>query len=195
MRLLLFCMLSLSIAAAAFGAGANVLVSIAKLNAPDLTPLARISSTAGQPQIKLIVDGRPTLPIVVGENPPQRILWAAEFIADSITEMTGSRPEILKNERAVLNPDKPGEGFGPAMYIGSQREALAKAKLSANGFKPGEFAVRTLNGSVYLYGNDDDTIRSTGSAFAALDFADGFSTYASTSIQNPPDEPRFRRTI
>jgi hypothetical protein len=172
MRLLLPCVLSLSIAPAAFAGGANVFVSNAKLNAPDLTPLARINATAGQPQVKLIVDGRPTLPIVVGKNPPQRVLWAAEFIADSIAEMTGSRPEILKNEGPELRSDKPGEGCGPAIYIGSQRESLAKAKLSAKGFRPGEFAVRTLNGSVYLYGNDDDTTRSTGSAFAALDFAE-----------------------
>lgn len=172
MRLLLPCVLSLSIAPAAFAGGANVFVSNAKLNAPDLTPLARINATAGQPQVKLIVDGRPTLPIVVGKNPPQRVLWAAEFIADSIAEMTGRRPEILKNEGPELRSDKPGEGCGPAIYIGSQRESLAKAKLSAEGFRPGEFAVRTLNGSVYLYGNDDDTTRSTGSAFAALDFAE-----------------------
>ena len=128
------------------------------LNAPDLSPLKRIGHASGGP-IPLIVDGKLAMPIAIGESPSERVVWAAEFLADSIGEMTGHRPQIVK-QNAVA---------GSAVYIGNT-EAAKSAGFSPAGMQPGEFAVKTRDGSIYLYGNDEKP--STGSAYAALDFGE-----------------------
>jgi len=128
------------------------------LNAPDLSPLKTINRAEGTP-IDLIVDGKCTFPIVIGKQPQPRVVWAADFLAESIEEMTGNKPTIVRQNSVE----------GKALYIGNL-EALEKAGLSSTKMLPGEFSVRSKDGSIYLYGNDIN--RSTGSAYAALDFAE-----------------------
>lgn len=143
-----------------------------ELNPPDLSPLKIINEATGKP-IALIKGGAFTLPLVVGQKPGQRTAWAAEFIAESVAEMTGKEaPKIVRQD----------EVEGPAIYIGVL-PATKKAGFSAKGMLPGQFAVKTQGGSLYLYGNDENG--STGSAYAALDFAErvlGVRQYFETEL-------------
>lgn len=130
-----------------------------QLDKSDLSPLANVGKASGE-SVRLIVDGKLTMPIVIGKKATQRSSWAADFLAESIEDMTGSKPVIVKDDKKIN---------GPAIYIGNL-EALKDAGLSSEKMVPGEFAVKTKNGSVYLYGND--TGRSSGSAYAVFDFSE-----------------------
>ncbi len=128
------------------------------LTPADMSPPQTIGKPAGKP-IELIRDSACTLPIVIGNKPIRRTLWAAEFLAKSLGEMCGKAPRVIKAD----------DHDGPAIFIGVPK-SLAKAKLSAEGMEPEAFAVKTLNGSLYLYGKDSRS--SWGSAYATIDFAE-----------------------
>lgn len=130
------------------------------LNKADLSPLKTINKASGEP-IKLIVDGKLALPIFFSSNPAPRDPWAAEFLADVIGDIADERPAVRHS--AKVND-------APAIYIGNH-EATKKAGFSSDGMKPGEFAVKTKDGSVYLYGNDA-VLDSFGSSYAVYDFCE-----------------------
>ncbi len=131
-----------------------------ELNAPDLTPLAKIEKGSG-PSIRLIQGGTPQLPVVVAKKPRARDLWGAAFLLDVLEEMTGNKAEFIKSDQKLDRP---------AIYIGNL-PATKEAGFSSEGMAPGEFAVKTKDGSLYLFGNDTED-GSFGSQYAALDFAE-----------------------
>lgn len=129
-----------------------------KLNKPDLSPLKKINKAIGEP-IQLIKNGKLTMPIVIGPAP--RVRWGAEFLADVVDEMTGNKPMIIVEKEKIT---------GPGIYIGNLN-ATKKAGFSSENMKPGEFAVKTKNGSIYLFGNDK-VKNSFGSSYAVYDFCE-----------------------
>ncbi len=131
-----------------------------ELNAPDLSPLAKIEKATGR-SIRLIQSNMPQLPIVVAKKPKQRDLWGAEFLLESLEQMTGNKAEFIKSDKKLDRP---------AIYIGNL-PATKEAGFSSEGMEPGEFAVKTKDSSIYLFGNDT-TEGSFGSHYAALDFAE-----------------------
>jgi len=128
------------------------------LTRPDLSPPAHVGQPQGTP-IELIRDGHLTMPIVLGAAP--RVRWGAEFLADIIADMTGHRPQVVVESSKTT---------GPAVYVGDLLATRA-AGFSTAGMKAGEFAVKTKDGSLYLFGNDSDK-NSFGSTYAAYDFCE-----------------------
>ena len=158
----------ISLAAGVFAAVAPVWAASLDLNPPDLSPLAVVREAKGDP-IPLIVNGKPMLPIVVAPDKKYRS-WnriAAKLLADSIQEMCGTAPELI-----FIDPKKKQTlPEGPAIWIGYLEQTKA-AGFSADGMVPGEFAVKTKDGSIYLYGNDESHPQAFGSSYAATDFAE-----------------------
>ncbi len=140
----------------------NLMAEQVNLNPPDMTPSAYVGKGDGKP-LQLIVDNKLTMPIVIEKDVAQRTRWGVDFLVESIEEMTGSKPQVLIGTDDTFN--------GPAIYVGNL-DATQKAGFSSAKMGLEEFAVKTKDGSLYLYGRDDVQANSFGTAYAVLDFGE-----------------------
>ena len=119
----------------------------ATLSAPDLTPIENVRKAAGDPVEIVGADGAAKLPVVV-ENRPE-FVWAANFLADTVAEMTGARPKVLRAGNGAADGHA-----GPALFVGDV-VAARKAGLAAPTDSSEAFRVATKDGSVYFLGRGD----------------------------------------
>ena len=127
----------------------------------DLAKVAHVGQPSGG-EVKVIANGKP-MAVVTVAKPSAADLSAATFVATSLEEMCGGKAKVVKSNRKL---------DVPAIYVGSAFPFLKDLGLSAEGLSVAEFSVKTVDGSVYLFGNDDRKRASDGSAYAAYDFAE-----------------------
>ena len=67
------------------------------LDAPDLTPLVNVRDAGGASVEIVGADGAAKLPIVVEDR--AELVWAANFLADTIAETAGTRPKVIRERK------------------------------------------------------------------------------------------------
>ena len=126
------------------------------INADDLTRLECVRSVSGDP-IVIVKDNVAKLPIVFADNRANRD--AANFLAETIFEMTGVKPKVIveRKGKAVTN--------APAFYIGDTAAAAAagltpfrKKTGRWDGVESERFRVVAKDGSFYFVGRGDHAV-------------------------------------
>ena len=116
-----------------------------ELHARDLSELKSVRKVAGGP-IVIVKDGVARLPIVYGASRSEE--WAAKQLQETIFEMTGAKPELVKE-----TAKKPFAG-GAAFFVGETAAAKA-AGLAAPTDHVEAYRVVAKDGSFYFLGRAD----------------------------------------
>ena len=101
------------------------------------------AAVAGGGSVRLTAAGRPATVIVVAEEAPPSVRFAALELQDQIGEITG----------ATLPIGTEPEAGKPAVYVGDSA-AARRAGLSGTPFGEQEYAVRFVDGGILLAGLD-----------------------------------------